>query len=272
MSLLTDADFIGSLPKVYGEYLVPIFFEPYANDISNRLRTKKISTLLETAAGTGVVTRSIDSVLAPDAQIIATDLNQPMIDQASKSKFKHNVKWQQVNAQNLPFDDNSFDAVICQFGVMFFPDRAKAYAETYRVLKPGGVFIFNVWDDIRHNDFANTVNQAMESVFPDDPPRFLPRTPYAYYNEKEIMKDLLMGGFKSTPKIETKTYHTKAASPEIPAMAIIYGTPLKNDIEERNSSLFEKCIDAATKEITKKFGERNVEGKLQAKVIEIVKD
>ena len=146
----TDADkvFSGSIPKLYDKYLVPLIFEPYATDLVNRLRGKGLARVLEIAAGTGVVTRALASALPESATIVATDLNQAMLDQGAAVGTKRPVEWRQADAMQLPFEDATFDAVVCQFGVMFFPDKPKAFAEARRVLRPGGVFIFNVWDRI----------------------------------------------------------------------------------------------------------------------------
>ena len=186
----TDKVFAGSIPKLYDTYLVPLIFEPYAADLVNRLRARPLSRVLEIAAGTGVVTRALASALPESATIVATDLNQAMLDQASVVGTKRAVEWRQADAMQLPFPDATFDAVACQFGVMFFPDKPKAFSEARRVLRPGGIFIFNVWDRIEENEFAHTVTTALESVFPKDPPRFMARTPHGYHDRSHIARDL----------------------------------------------------------------------------------
>src|SRR6188508_2038428 len=153
----TDKVFAGSIPKLYDTHLVPLIFEPYATDLANRLGSRPLSRVLEIAAGTGVVTRAIAARLPESVAIIATDLNQAMLDQAAAVGTQRKVEWRQADAMKLPFEDASFDAVVCQFGVMFFPDKPGAFAEARRVLKPGGLFVFNVWDAIEHNVFADTV-------------------------------------------------------------------------------------------------------------------
>src|SRR5712691_10153983 len=195
----TDKVFTGSIPKLYETYLVPLIFEPYAADLVNRLRSRSLSRILEIAAGTGVVTRTLVSVLPESVSIVATDLNQAMLDQASIMGTKRIVEWRQADAMQLPFRDGMFDAVVCQFGVMFFPEKSKAFSEARRVLSPGGVFIFNVWDRIEDNEFADTVTTALESLFPKDPPRFMRRTPHGYYDRSTIERDLGTGGFTSLP-------------------------------------------------------------------------
>src|SRR5690242_13893270 len=152
-----DKVFAGAVPRLYETYLVPLIFEPYAADIAKRLKARRVSRLLELAAGTGVVTRAMASALPESAAIVATDLNQAMRAAAVATGTKRAVEWRQADALQLPFDDASFDAVVCQFGVMFFPDKAKAFAEARRVLRPGGIFLFNVWDRIEENEFAETI-------------------------------------------------------------------------------------------------------------------
>src|SRR5690348_11197979 len=157
----TDKVFAGSIPKLYDTYLVPLIFEPYAADIAKRVKARPLARLLELAAGTGVVTRALASALPESASIVATDLNQGMLDQAKATGTKRPVEWRQADAMQLPFPDATFDAVVCQFGVMFFPDKAKAFAEARRMLRPGGVLLFNVWDRIEDNEFADVIMGAL---------------------------------------------------------------------------------------------------------------
>jgi ubiquinone/menaquinone biosynthesis C-methylase UbiE len=149
-----DTVFSGSIPSIYDRYLGPLIFEPYAQDLANRLSDLHAERVLETAAGSGIVTRALLRSLPASASIVATDLNQPMLDHAAKQVSSSRVSWQKADAQALPFPDGAFDAVVCQFGVMFFPDKQKAYREARRVLKPGGHFVFNVWDSIEYNEAA----------------------------------------------------------------------------------------------------------------------
>jgi ubiquinone/menaquinone biosynthesis C-methylase UbiE len=179
-----DAVFSGSIPSVYDRYLGPLIFEPYAQDLATRLSALHPEHVLETAAGTGIVTRALVRSLSPGVRIVATDLNQPMLDHAAERVPPGHVSWQKADAQALPFPDGAFDAVVCQFGVMFFPDKQKAYREARRVLKPSGHFILNVWDKIEHNEFADLVTAAVTDMFANDPPRFLARIPHGYHEPR----------------------------------------------------------------------------------------
>ena len=208
----TDKVFSGSIAKLYETYLVPLIFEPYAADLVNRLASRSLTRVLEIAAGTGVVTRALASVLPEGVSIVATDLNQPMLDHASALGTKRPVEWRHADAMQLPFQDETFDAVVCQFGVMFFPERPKAFSEARRVLRSGGVFIFNTWDRINENEFADTVTTALESLFPKDPPRFLARTPHGYWDPLTIKRDLADRGFIGSPQITTVAARSRAES------------------------------------------------------------
>jgi SAM-dependent methyltransferase len=265
----TDKVFTGSIPKLYETYLVPLIFEPYAADLVNRLSSRPLSRVLEIAAGTGVVTRALASVLPERVSIVATDLNQAMLDQASAVGTKRAVEWRQADAMQLPFPDGTFDAVVCQFGVMFLPDKSKAFSESRRVLRPGGVFIFNVWDQIKENEFADTVTTALESVFPKDSPRFLSRTPHGYHDHRIIKRDLANGGFIAAPRIDTVTARSRADSSRVPAVAYCQGTPLRNEIETRDASRLGEATDIAADAIAQRFGRGPVDGKIQAHIVTI---
>ena len=265
----TDKVFSGSIAKLYETYLVPLIFEPYAADLVHRLASTSLNRVLEIAAGTGVVTRHLASVLPERVSIVATDLNQAMLDQACAVGTRRPVEWRQADAMKLPFADGTFDAVVCQFGVMFFPEKSKAFSEARRVLRPGGVFIFNVWDRITENEFADTVTTALESLFPKDPPRFMARTPHGYHDHRSIERDLANGGFISAPRIDTVAARSRAKSPREPAIAYCQGTPLRNEIETRDASRLGEATDIAAEAIAQRFGRGDVDGKIQAHIVTI---
>jgi ubiquinone/menaquinone biosynthesis C-methylase UbiE len=166
----SDSEFAGSIPEIYDRYLGPLIFEPYAADLGKRVATLHPKRVLETAAGTGIVTRELARELGRDAALLATDLNQAMLDVAKSKLAGANVEFRQADALALGFESDMFDAVICQFGAMFFPDKVKAYREAWRVLKPGGRFVFNVWDRIERNELAEAASDAVARCFPSDPP------------------------------------------------------------------------------------------------------
>lgn len=265
----SDKVFSGSIAKLYETYLVPLIFEPYAADLANRLVSRSPTRVLEIAAGTGVVTRALASVLSEGASIVATDLNQPMLDHASALGATRPVEWRQADAMQLPFQDETFDAIVCQFGVMFFPDRPKAFSEARRVLRSGGVFIFNTWDQIKENEFANTVTTALESLFPEDPPRFLARTPHGYWDPLTIRRDLAVGGLTGVPQITTVAARSRAESAWVPAIAYCQGTPLRNEIEARDPSLLGEATDIAAEAVAQQFGRGAVDAKIQAHIVSI---
>ena len=266
---MTESDklFAGSIPELYDHYLVPLIFEAYADDLAERTAALAPKTVLETAAGTGVVTRALASRLATDARYTVTDLNQPMLDHAAnKQRPDNRITLRQADALDLPFDDASFDAVICQFAVMFFPDRVAGYAEARRVLKPGGSFLFNVWDHIEANEFAHVVTEAAALTFPNDPPRFLARTPHGYH-DLELIRDELGNAGYSRISITTLEKTSSAPSPRHVAVAYCQGTPLRNEIESRDPSLLEQVTDRASEAIAARFGDGPVAAKIRAHIV-----
>lgn len=267
----SDTIFAGSVPKLYEMYLVPLVFKPYASDLVRRLSPGPFANVLEVAAGTGVVTRELAASLPGRVGIVATDLNEGMIEHAKSIPACRPVDWGQADVMDLPFPSESFDAVICQFGVMFFPDKAKAFAEIYRVLRPGGTFVFNVWDRIEENDFPDTVTSALAKLFPDDPPRFHARVPHGYHSQTQIEKDLAVGGFIDPPQIEIVAKESYARTPRQVAMAYCQGTPLRNEIEERDALLLGDATALAAKALADKFGTSDIKGKIQALVVTVRK-
>jgi len=264
-----DRVFAGSIPQLYERLLVPLIFQPYAKDLAARVHLLRPSSVLEIAAGTGAVTRRLARELATDARIVATDLNQAMLDQAGAVGTSRPVEWRQADAMQLPFPGETFDVVVCQFGAMFFPDRAKAFSEARRVLRPGGHCIFNVWDRIEENEFADVVTRALEELFPNDPPRFLARTPHGYHDRSVIDRDLRGGGFGEPAAFTTVTARSRAESARIPAIAYCEGTPLRSEIEQRSSSGLQRATDAAAEALTARFGSGAVDGKIQAHVVSV---
>jgi len=264
-----DHKFAGSIPSIYDTHMVPVIFEPYAADLARRLTAFDPSRVLEIAAGTGVATRALASALPAHVSITATDLNQAMLDRAAAVGTARPVVWRQADAQQLPFPDGAFDAVVCQFGAMFFPDKARAFSEARRVLRAGGVYLFSVWDRIAENEFADTVMTALASVFPDDPPRFMDRIPHGYHDTGVIARDLVAGGFDRAPEIFAVEARSRAASAHIPAIAYCQGTPWRSEIESRDASRLNEATDASAAAIADRFGDGPVDGKMRAFVVAV---
>jgi len=259
----TDRRFVASIAEVYQRLLVPLIFEPYAVHIADRVAAHRPMRVLEIACGTGVATREL--ARRTTASIVATDLNQAMLDQAMTAGTSRPVGWRVADAMKLPFEDGGFDVVTCQFGVMFFPDKAKAFAEARRVLRSGGAFVFSAWDRIEENEFADVVTDALTQIVADGPRSFVARTPHGYYDMDVIAADLAQGGFDRKPQFETIAERSRAASPSIPAIAYCHGTPLRNELETRLA----EATELATAAVAKRFGTGPVDGKIQAHLCSI---
>ncbi len=264
-----DTAFNGSVAQFYERYMVPLIFQPYAVDLACRVALAAPRRVLELAAGTGVVTRQLALMLEPSAEIVATDLNPAMIQEAARIGTSRPVEWREANAMQLPFEDASFDAVACQFGVMFFPDRPHAFAQARRVLRPGGLFAFNAWGPIAANAFADAVTDALATVFPADPPRFMARTPHGYHDAARIAQDLAAAGFTSTPTIESVAFTSRAVSAAIAARAYCEGTPLRGEIETRDPHGLQRATLAAESELARRFGSGPIEGRIEALVVTV---
>ena len=264
-----DKVFAGSIPKFYDTLMVPLIFEAYAVDMAELVASYSPGSVLETAAGSGVGPRARAPRRAPGTRNVVSDRNQPMLHYAASRQAadgRVNIEWQQADALKLPFEDASFDVVCCQFGAMFFPDRTAGYAEARRVLRPGGRFVFSVWDRIEENAFADEVTNAMAELFPQDPPRFLARTPHGYHDVALIREDLRRAGFASI-HIDTREKLSRSPSARDVATAYCQGTPLRNEIEARDAGSLELATDRAAQAIARLHGEGPVVGKIQAHVI-----
>lgn len=259
----TDRVFAGSIPALYDRYLGPLLFEPYAEETARRISGLRANRLLETAAGTGAVTRALDRTLPASVQILATDLNQSMIDHGAARLTSERVKWQQADALALPFENAGFDVAVCQFGVMFFPDKVKAFGEMRRVLHPDGVFFVTVWDRIEENELANVVTEALKGMFPEDPPMFLARTPHGHHDPDKIERDLHLAGFSKVTR-STVAQRSRAGTARDPAIGYCQGTPLRNEIEARGAGRLAEATDVAAAAIAAQFGTGPIDGKIQA--------
>ena len=260
-----DKVFAGSVPEIYDRFMVPLIFEPYALDLAGRVAALAPGDVLETAAGTGVLTRALAARLAPATRMVATDLNQAMLDQAARRAPDRVIEWKQADALALPFGDRSFDAVACQFGAMFFPDKVKGYGEARRVLRSGGRFLFSVWDRISDNEFADIVTQALTEMFPADPPLFMARTPHGHHDVAQIRRDLAAAGFTDIA-VEALDARSRAPTARQVAVAYCQGTPLRNEIEARDAAGLEEATDRATEAVARRFGAGPVDGRIRALV------
>ncbi len=267
----TDAVFSGSVPEFYERYLVPLIFREYADDLTRRVHRLSPTDVLEVAAGTGVVTRVLADTLDRSVAIIASDLNEAMIDHARSVGTSRPVQWRRADVMDLPFADESFDAVVCQFSVMFFPDRARAMGEVCRVLRPGGAFVFNVWDCIENNELADEVTDAVGTLFPEDPPRFLARTPHGYHEPAQIQADVAAGGFSTPADFDVLECRGRAATSDIPAIAYCQGTPLRDEIEARDAGRVGEATAVATAALTERFGATGLDTRIRGFVITATK-
>jgi len=265
---MTDADiaFAGSIPALYDRFLGPLIFEPYAADLAARLTDLREGPLLEIAAGTGIVTRALARRLAAGIAIVATDLNQAMLDFAAAQGSARPVTWQQADAQTLPFADATFAAVACQFGVMFFPDKVAALGEARRVLKPGGRLVFNVWGRLEDNEIPHVIHDAVAALFPGDPPGFLARAPYGHHDVAMIREQARRAGFTDIA-VETVSLRSRAPAARNPAIGFCQGSPLRNEIEARGAGALAAATDAAAAALAARFGRGPIEAGINAHVV-----
>lgn len=262
----SDAAFSGSIPAIYEEYLGRLLFEPYAAEMAARLGEMPKGRILEVAAGTGIVTRAMAKALPKNVEIVATDLNQAMLDLAAQNLDMPNVTWRQADAQALPFDDESFDVVVCQFGVMFFPDKQAAYREALRVLRPGGLYLFNVWDRLDANQVSKIISDAAGAAFPEDPPKFIERVPFGYFHHDAIRSALQEAGFGRID-IDVVEKVSQAPSALHAATGLTQGTPLRMEIEARGAGRLEEITQKAAETLKAKFGDGPVENRMSAIVV-----
>ena len=265
------ASFIGNIPQHYDQGLGPIIFAEYAADIARRAAAGRPARVLETAAGTGVVTRRLRDALPGDTQLTATDLNPPMLDMA-RAKFGpgEQVGFQPADAVALPFADQSFDAIVFQFGVMFFPDKAKSFSEASRVLAPGGRYLLSVWDSHRYNPFGRLAHEVAARFFPADPPQFLRRTPHGYHDTAAIRAALADAGFASI-SVESVSRRGRASSHRDPAIGFCLGSPLRNEIAARDAGQLDRAVEVAAAAVAARFGAGPIETTLRAHVFSAIR-
>lgn len=267
----TDRAFAGAIPDVYDRLLVPLIFEPYAADLAERVARLAPRAVLEVAAGTGVVPRALAPRLGSDATYVVTDLNPPMLERArARQPEDGRIEWRQADATALPFEDARFDVVLCQFGVMFLPDRVAGYREAARVLRTGGRLLFSAWDGLDGNDVPDTVWHAVVGCYPDDPPTFFSRVPHGYNDVRRIRADVEAAGFGAV-EIETVTCDCEAPDAGTAAVAFCQGTPIRNEIEARRSPSLADVTDRAAGALTARYGPGTVRGRIRAHVVTAVR-
>jgi SAM-dependent methyltransferase len=248
-----SSNFVGTIPDHYDRSLGPVLFVDFAADMARRVAADAATRVLEIAAGTGIVTRQLRDLLPADARLTATDLNPPMLEVArTKFRLDEHVDFQPADATALPFADASFDCVVCQFGVMFFPDKEKAYRESLRVLAPRGRYLFSVWDSHRHNPFGRLVHELMGRFFPSDPPQFY-RVPFGYHLIDPIKESLMESGFTG---IKVAVLSVEKMIPDVASFArgIVYGNPLIDQIRSRGGVQPDRIVEAVAEAFRHEFG------------------
>ncbi len=245
--------FVGDIPPVYDHGLGPVIFEHYAQDIARRTALWAPRKVLEIAAGTGIVTRRLRDALHPQARLTATDLNEDMLDVA-RGKFGSNeeVEFGVADALSLPFPDGAFDCVVCQFGLMFFPDKGAAHREVRRVLSPHGRYLVSVWDAPRYNPFARLGLETVAAVFPDDPPKFLEK-PFSCPEIDPTKEALIEAGFTH---IAAHVLPHVQSVPDVAAFArgLVFGSPLVEQIRARGGVAPEAVVDRLAERFAQEFG------------------
>ena len=265
----TDIVFAGSIPAIYDRYMVPLIFAPYARLVAERAAELQPHRILETAAGTGVVTDALHRAL-PDAKIVATDLNAPMLEQAARRLDGSNVEFRPADAQSLPFESDSFDLVVCQFGLMFVPDKVRANSEARRVLREGGRYLLVIWDRIEHNLATMTAGRAVAGLFPIEAARFYERVPFRYHDVGLIEQDLLAAGFTDI-EYETVELRSQAASADDAAIALVQGTPMRSDIEQIDPAMLGRATDAAAQALREYEGPDGFDAPMSARLVTAIK-
>ncbi len=258
---MSITDFVGSIPEKYDAKLGPFLFEPFAQKLAARVALLNPSTVLKLACGTGIDARAVKTA-TPNARLVATDLNQAMIDIAKKKFTAGEVEFRVVDAQSLPFDDQSFDVVTCQFGIMFVPDKDAALNEALRVLKPGGTVIFSVWDSTDVNLPAKVAQEVVFEIFKKDPPLFY-NTPYGFNDRRELRSLLERNGFVNV-KIEPDSHDAESPSARDLADGFLAGNPIFLEIQGRDEMAFDDLHDLLTAKLAKHFGDHPLRARIQA--------
>ncbi len=259
-------EFVGSIPEIYDEYLGPLLFEYYAAELAGRVTVPPGGRVLELACGTGIATGHLRAALPADVEIVATDLNEAMLDFARKKRGDlAKVHYQVANAQDLPFEDASFDAVVCQFGIMFFPDKAAGAREALRVLKPGGTYAFNVWDSLDRNPVIKVAQDTISGFFDGDPPTFL-LTPFGYHALDPIVALLRDAGFGALDVSVLPTVVERPSAQSV-ARGCVEGNPGIHEINARATAPAEVIVEAVAAALRENFGDAPLRTPLQAIVI-----
>lgn len=262
-----DTVFAGSIPALYDRHLGPLLFEPFARDVADRVAALKPRRVLETAAGTGIGSVAMVERLPASATLVVTDLNQAMLDHAAGKPALKGLELRQADAMALPFADGAFDAVVCQFGAMFLPDRVAGYREARRVLAPNGHLVLSIWDSLEHNPITRVVVDAASTRYPDDPPRFLARTPHGHGQPDVIRRELTEAGYRSVA-IDTVTLPSRAPSAAFAATGLCQGTPMRGEIEAREPATgLAATTEATAAALRAVYGDGAIEAPMQALVI-----
>jgi ubiquinone/menaquinone biosynthesis C-methylase UbiE len=261
--------FAGLIPEKYDELMVPLFFRPYADELAQRAFLLRPRRILETATGTGVATQALREAL-PEAALTATDLNPPMLEIARRRVGSEDVRFVTANAEALPFSDDSFDVLVCQFGAMFFPNKIRGHAEARRVLRDGGSYLLAIWDRIELNPLSAAAQQVLIEMFPNDPPLFMREGPFGYSDKSNIACDLHAAGF-GTVEIETIELRSRSSSAHDVANALCHGTPMGVEINERAPGTSDRIFDAVEQSLRRFEGADGVDAPMSAHIVTAIK-
>jgi SAM-dependent methyltransferase len=260
----TPISWSGTFPQNYEDNL-KFIFGPYADDLANRVDLPS-GNILELACGTGQVTQRLAAKLNRDVNIWATDLSPDMMAVAQQKVNAQNISWAQVDMCAIPYSEAYFDVVVCQFGLMFAPDKLKALQEIYRVLNKGGRLIFNTWGLLANNKVFQIFNETLVNLMNFDLAG-AEQGPFSLQDEQAVRRLLSSAGFSDVRLASvSKTGESPTAAQA--AKGFFQGSQLAASLKEKNPALGDQIQAMAANEFMRQLADHPMRTPLQAWVFE----
>lgn len=263
--LLDDSAQIEPIPQPHQRGIGPFLFEPFARHTAERIRARAPKTVLETACCTGIVTRRLREALSRDALLVASDPDERMLAVGRRTVGSAlNVGWARADLCKLQFGDGDFDAMVCQFGLMFAADKLAAVREARRVLQPDGSFLVTTWSPLERNPIIALVHRTLWAMFPEHPVQHA-RVPFAY-GDPDLLNNLLLAGGFHDVVVDVVEKATSSPSAHELAVGLIEGYPMIQEIRLRGKATVSAAINAVTAAIRRQFGDAPVRARITALV------
>lgn len=247
--MVTMLPISGTPAEIYERHMVPAIFSRWAPDLLQAARVQTGERVLDVACGTGAVTRLLAERVGLTGNVVSLDINPGMLAVARRTVLGPNIEWLESSALDMPLPDATFDAVVCQQGLQFFPDRPAALSEMRRVLKPGGRLALACWRSIEHTPGYLALEQALARRIGPEKAALPPFS----FGDAAALRGIVVGARFREVNLRAEAKMVRFLSAEHMVRAVVGGAPtMMGALTEQGEGVLDAIIAEVT-EATRQY-------------------